>query len=233
MKKTTLLTLLAASALAATASAQTIVSFDQVYRVEDNKTTAGQAGNGIGNSGGTTAADQQVFFVSFVLPDLGGNPITAADLEINITGVTNAGYNADLYAVRLTDSTGDVTNANPNPDHQTGSDSLTWDNTAFAPTPASIKIQDNFLTEDSTTGLTGLDSTGQSNLLDYLDDNYEVGGVVYFALAADETGVGANHNSFKANDTDHQLSIIPEPGTFALVAGALGLALVMIRRRRA
>jgi hypothetical protein len=233
MTKKTHLPLLAGTLLAGALGAQTIVDFDQVHRVESDGTSFGQAANDIGNFGGTAADDQRVFMVSFVLPDLGGQTISDVDLGLNINSIAS-GYNADLYAVRLTGATGDVTNADPNPDHQTGTNSLTWDNTAFAPTPASTKIQDNFLTGSSSTGINSLSTTGSSSLVTYLDDNYEVGGVVYFALAADATGVGANFNRYRANNTSHQLTItaIPEPSTFALFAGALGLGLVLRRRRR-
>lgn len=234
--KTSILSLFLGLLITMSVSAQVIVPFTQVYRVQSDGFSAGQNGNRIGNNGGTSAADQDVFFVSFVLPDLGGQAVADADLDLGITDIAS-GYNADLYAVRLTDDTGDVTSSDPNPDHQTGANSLTWDNTAFAPTPASIKIQDNFLTPSSTTGLNGLNASGTSSLVSYLNTNYEVGGVVYFALAADATGVSPNFNSFTANGPtadQHRLTLtaVPEPSGVALLAVGAAATFFLFPRRR-
>ena len=102
--------------------------------------------------------------------------------------------------------------------------------------------EDAGYTTDIGTILTTNDNTTFNiNVLDFINDNYDADGAITWAsfrIQSDDIGNATAHNlqlGGLANTTQGlqlSLTVIPEPGTYALLAGCFALASVMIRRRR-
>ena len=106
---------------------------------------------------------------------------------------------------------------------------------------ASLYEDAGYTTDIGTILTTNDNTTFNINVLDFINDNYDADGAITWAsfrIQSDDIGNATAHNlqlGGLANTTQGlqlSLTVIPEPGTYALLAGCFALASVMIRRRR-
>ena len=170
---------------------------------------------------------------TFELPTLGaGETLTAADVSLAYRRDVSTGLELGsifvLDSLRGTDTASNSDGIDPgNPPSTSG-----W-----------TLLQDDFV--DSSTSSeqnVGLDATGQTNLFTFLDNNYTAGEYLVISVAVDinDESTISDFQRFEFDDDRFtgahyqlELTTIPEPSSLALLAEALGLAAVMLRRRRA
>jgi len=249
--KTLLPTLLAAGLLAASAQAQTIIDSAGIWHTDGAAATdrsgAGDAAVGKANTNFLSAV------TAFELPDLGGDTFGSATLNISLTGGSNAVKNVDNATVAVYVDI--VSSATFNPATATSTDATLLGSFVnfvsegadpIAPSGYTFLQSDLFTSSNERSDTESLSSGGASNLLSFLNSaTFSAGDYLIVSFGFDPNGdeVTAFNDrygitgSFTGNNTgnvrEFEYTAIPEPSTFALFAGALGLAIVMVRRRRA
>ncbi len=255
MKKTILLTL-AAFGLAAGAHAQTIINADPaddefVLMDPSADTRRADQDSSAGWNNGTARSTVFLFELTNI-----SNTITDADfttyfrqISDNQTGADIANTDVSLFATTLNGKT--LSNDFFITPQDLGGSNITVGSVEWT------SIQSVFVDGANVPGSSktdpaaySLDSGGGSNLVSFLNDYYTggftSGDYLAIGLALDtngETYGGSGNFKFDfyptstGQDGDGDLTslsitAIPEPSTFALLAGALGLGLVMLRRRR-
>lgn len=196
--------------------------------IQNNDSWEGNVGEWFGN-GLTTIV------IPFELPNLGAvpNPFLSADFSVMVHTIgTSTVTDVDLYGVRVSSSPAIAAS-----DHYHG---------AAADSSATL-IQASFLTPSSAAGFVGApnnstDSTGDANLLSYLNSAYDggsgAGQFVFLRLsyAADDYASGWDAYKITMRNAEQtgewpviNYTAIPEPG--AALLGGLGV-LALLRRRR-
>ena len=228
MKTLIKVTLIAAlSALASQASAATIGvntlntsgvnAFDR-YSQDDDQNGTGDTLSGLQNSnlgfpGQLTAVDRAQLW-DFLLPELtAGQSIEFATLTFRVGNVNNVADFSILGNLAGTGTTG----------------------------TASLYEDAGYTTDIGTIAQADDNTTFNINVLDFINANYVAdSGITWasFRIQSDDIGNATKHHlqlGGLANTTQGlqlSLTVIPEPGTYALLAGCFALASVMIRRRR-
>ena len=176
----------------------------------------------------------------FQLPDVGmvTNPFTSATFGVNLFEMGNATVtDLDLYGVRVNEFP-EISAS----DYYSGA----------GPDPGATLIQASFLTPASTTASAGpasgpnnfTDEAGSAALLAYLNSAYDGGAAageyvfLRVSYASDEYATSWDAYKFTSRNAALEgdwpvLTVVPEPGTYALLAlSALALAARTVRRRR-
>lgn len=230
MKQTTysLLALTVLSLFAASASAQTIVNFENIDRLDSSKSWAPKSGDSstthalVSGASSTNNGDVFVVALNFDLTGLSTQiqSATAITFEIDYTWASEAQLNIELLGFGKIDST-----------------VVAEDATAVA-TSAGIKT--GFTTGGGSSGTTvlGTLSYDVTSIVQSMDTNgFTFAG---FRIVAPDKMPGPSDGSgdvlgFYRYDNIPEgaatLTIIPEPGTFALFAGLATFALVSCRRK--
>lgn len=174
----------------------------------------------------------------FALPDLAADEeFTSADFSVNLNSIYGGpSYNGDLYGL----------------DYRTSSSVLAGDAYSGALDVNATLVQDSFVTPTIGTGTKSTDATGDANLLGYLNAQSTASATdrglgetayVFIRVNADQT-LSSNYsryrfrpreysaNSYYWGELQYETAVVPEPGTFALLAGFIALGSVMVRRRR-
>ncbi len=174
----------------------------------------------------------------FALPDLAADEaFTSADFSANLNSIySSPSYNGDLYGL----------------DYRTSSSVLAGDAYSGTLDANATLVQDNYVTPTIGTGTKSTDATGDTNLLGYLNTQLAasatdrgLGNVAYvfIRVSADKT-LSSNYtryrfrpreystNSYYWGELQYETGVVPEPSTFALLAGFIALGSVMVRRRR-
>jgi len=232
MKKI-LFTLLAAGVLASAASAQTVVNASSIYELTSSGATEINSTDK-GAIVGTQKSTSYSASMTFLLSGITMGDVTSVDLSLLSNGgavAVNADNGFDLYAA--------VISADTEAAVAPGYVAYTAGSSTSAPTGYTT-IENAFHTGSVTDGtLYSLSSTGQANLLSFLNSNYSEDDYLVVSMGMFATDGGGNFDRSRwlaTNGTDNstlEFTVIPEPSTFALLAGVLGLGLVMLRRRRA
>ena len=196
--------------------------------IQNNDSWEGNVGEWFGN-GLTTIV------IPFELPNLGAvaNPFLSADFSVMVHTIgSNTVTDVDLYGVRVSSSPTIAAS-----DHYHGA----------AADPGATLIQASFLTPSSSAGFVGVpnnstDSTGDANLLSYLNSAYDggsgAGQFVFLRLSYAADDYAAGWDAYKitmrnAGQTGEwpviNYTAVPEPG--AALLGGLGM-LALLRRRR-
>ena len=220
---TAALTALASQASAATIGVNTlntsgVNAFDRYAqdsaRDGTGDTLSGAANTSLGFPGQIGGGDRAQLW-DFDLPELtAGQSIESATLTFRVGNISNVADFSILGNLAGTGTTGTV----------------------------SLYQDTGYTTDIGTIAQTADNTTFNINVLDFINANYVAdSGITWASFRIQSDGIGndlANHNlqlGGLANTTQGlqlSLTVIPEPGTYALLAGCFALASVMIRRRR-
>lgn len=160
--------------------------------------------------------------IAFQMTGASAADLTAADFSISVVSITGTpAYDVDVYVNRVSSSSAFLAS-----DYENG-----------------IKIMDDFVTKTDGVGNYSLDTTGQTNLFNYLSTNWVEDDYVLITLKGSSLPMGedASHNinfggsitTWAPGGTDAQLTItaVPEPSSTALL-GLGGLSLMLRRKRK-
>ena len=198
-----------------------------------NAQDAGEGEMRVGLLGGSNF---RVVILMFQLPVLApGETVTNAVLNTRFGSKSNTPlFNIDVYATRVAAGSPSMNNG------------LDW---GFGASPGGTLIQNDLVTPSTVLGgdtLISTNSTGNANLLSYVNSNYVAGRYVYLRFNPDVAqtnaaigGDDAAYRVYSANWTSggsrvaqlELTTVIPEPATLGLVG--LAATLGMARRRRA
>ena len=237
----TLITSLLALGLASAASAQTIVDASSYSRINSSgaKSRSFNEDAHVGSINNVTLTSAGF---AFELPDLGGNTVSTSQLTtfFDKYGSDGAAFDLSLFVKTASSSTLSSADFIAPANDFTGSTPSGWTEIELKFLPANSSLS----TGDSIT----MSSSGQTALTSFLNTYYTAtpagGDFLIAGLAAQTNGTPIDDN-FEGvvirgdNDattpviTNLSITAIPEPSSFALLAGALGLGLVLLRRRRA
>lgn len=232
--KTLILTGLLGAGIAAQATASTITmgdaNFARLFNTDQNGAGTAQATHvlNVGTKANSAGWDLHAG-IAFQMTGPSAAELLTADFSVSYTGGQGTPiYNVDVYANRVASTSAFLIS-----DFENGT-----------------KLMDDFVTTSDVGnfGNYSLDSTGQANLLTYLQSNWVAGEYLFITLKADTDptfimGEDANANYIfggttplwtpEATDALLTVTAIPEPSTLALAAlGFLGLCTTRRRRRR-
>lgn len=226
--------------------AQTIVPIDVADQQFDSNGGSSWIGQASARVGKTSQADPVVawdYIMPFALPTIpDGEVITSATLTVNLQGWTSFASIGDVQLFG-------INRVNASPGVVFASDFVDASNPSA--NPDAVLLQSDMIPSSAIT------STGASNLTEpytsidissYIQNLYDVeGGAAgefgFLTLAVDVTTVGSSSNNYYDISTANsattawqpfltiETGTVPEPGAYALIAGAAVLGLVALRRR--
>ncbi len=165
---------------------------------------------------GDAGSNYQVVYAFQMTGFATGAEISGADFSKNFTGIIGFGsegsFDIDVHAIRTAATSGLLAS-----DYETSAGLLMTDFDGGTPGTAGVK---------------SLSALGQTNLVAYLQTNWVENDYVFLGLKSNPGTVTLGGIYDFDKTTSATLTVVPEPGTYALLAGLTGLVSVMLRRRR-
>ena len=162
---------------------------------------------------GDAGSNYQVVYAFQMTGFATGAEISSADFSKNFTGtIFGSAFDVDVHAIRTAATSGLLAS-----DYETSAGLLMTDFDGGTPGTAGVK---------------SLSALGQTNLVAYLQTNWVENDYVFLGLKSNPGTVTLGGIYDFDKTTSATLTVVPEPGTYALLAGLTGLVSVMLRRRR-